>query len=178
MFVVHQYQTKHDHMKSSLKVLSLALISTAVIACNNKGAGDGDTDTTMMSESSEMTTTSTAKVVPGTYKDLNTGKTVYIIADPETGWAVDSISKVPVEFYIDNNGDTLFQTGLVVNHAIMKSDGKWTLDETKIKRDGNDIKIKYSDGSKVKMEDEDLKIKTEAGKIKVDDDTVKVKPNN
>lgn len=122
--------------------------------------------------------TSTAAVVPGTYKELTTGKTVYIIADPETGWAVDSISKVPVEFYIDNAGDTLFQTGLVVNHAIMKADGKWMLDETKIKRDGDDIKIKYSDGSKVKMEEGDLKIKSDAGKVKVDEDTVKVKPNN
>ncbi len=165
-------------MKTSFKILSLAVLSTAVIACNNKGAEDGDSDTTMMSESTEMSTTTTAQVVPGTYKNLNTGKTVYIIADPETGWAIDSISKVPVEFYIDNSGDTLFQTGLVVNQAIMKSDGKWVLDETKIKRDGNDIKIKYTDGSKVKMENEDLKIKTDAGKIKVDDDTVKVKPNN
>lgn len=165
-------------MKSSFKILSLAVISTAVIACNNKGADDGGSDTTMMSESSEMTTTSTAQVVPGTYKDLNTGKTVYIIADPQTGWAIDSISRVPVEFYVNDSNDTLFQTGLVVNQAIMKADGKWMLDETKIKRDGNDIKIKYSDGSKVKMDGEDVKIKTDDGKIKVDDDTVKVKPNN
>lgn len=166
-------------MKTSFKILSLAVISTAVIACNNKGADDGNTDTTMMSESSEMTTTTTAQVVPGSYKDLTTGKTVYIIADPQTGWAIDSISRVPVEFYIDNNsGDTLFQTGLVVNNAIMKADGKWTLDETKIKRDGNDVKIKYSDGSKVKMDGEDVKIKTDDGKIKMDDDTIKVKPNN
>ena len=155
-------------MKSSLKMLSLAVISTAVIACNNKGAEDGNTDTTMMSESTEMTTTSTAQVVPGSYKDLRTGETVYIIADPTTGWAMDSISKVPVEFYIDNSGDTLFQTGLVVNNAIMKADGKWMLDETKIKRDGNDVKIKYSDGSKVKMDGEEVKIKTDDGKIKVD----------
>lgn len=165
-------------MKNLLQILSFAVICISISACNNKNAEDGNTDTTMMSESSEMTMTSTAAVVPGTYKELTTGKTIYIIADPETGWAVDSISKVPVEFYIDNAGDTLFQTGLVVNHAIMKADGKWMLDETKIKRDGDDIKIKYSDGSKVKMEEEDLKIKSDAGKVKVDEDTVKVKPNN
>lgn len=165
-------------MKNLLKILSFAVISITVAACNNKNAEDGTTDTTMMSESTETTTTSTAAVVPGTYKDLTTGKTIYIVADPATGWAVDSISKVPVEFYIDNAGDTLFQTGLVVNHAIMKADGKWMLDETKIKRDGDDIKIKYSDGSKVKIDGEEAKIKTDDGKIKVDDDTVKVKPNN
>jgi hypothetical protein len=165
-------------MKNLFKMVSFAAISIAVVACNNKNAEDGNTDTTMISESTEMTTTSAAAVVPGTYKELTTGKTVYIIADPETGWAVDSMSKVPVEFYIDNAGDTLFQTGLVVNQAIMKADGKWMLDETKIKRDGDNIKIKYADGSKVKMEEGDLKIKSDDGKIKVDEDTVKVKPNN
>ncbi len=166
-------------MKNLLKVLSFAVISSAVVACSNKNAEDGDTDTTMMSESSEMTMTSTAQVVPGSYTNLSTGKKVYIVADPTTGWAIDSISKVPVEFYIDTTGDTLFQTGVVVNNAIMKTDGKWTLDETKIKRDGDDIKIKNEDGSKVKMDAEgDLKVKGEDGKVKVDDDTVKVKPKN
>jgi hypothetical protein len=165
-------------MKNALKILSFVVLSTAVVACTNKNAADGDTDTTMMSESSEMTTTSTASVVPGSYTNLSTGKTVYIVADPTTGWAVDSITKVPVEFYIDTTGDTLFQTGVVVNNAIMKTDGKWTLDETKIKRDGDDIKIKYPDGGKVKMDGEDLKIKGEEGKIKVDEDTTKVKPKN
>jgi hypothetical protein len=165
-------------MKNLFKILSIAAISIAVIACNTKNTEDGSTDSTMMGESSEMTMTTTTEVIPGTYQDLITGKTVYIVVDPQTGWAVDSISRVPVEFYIDNAGDTLFQTGLVVNHAIMKADGKWMLDETKIKRDGDDIKIKYSDGSKVKMDDGDLKIKSDDGKIKVDEDTVKVKPNN
>ncbi|SKB83978.1 hypothetical protein [Daejeonella lutea] len=166
-------------MKNLLKVLSFAVVSSAIVACSNKNAEDGATDTTMMSESTEMTTTSTAQVVPGSYTNLSTGKTVYIVADPTTGWAVDSITKVPVEFYIDNSGDTLFQTGVVVNNAIMKSDGKWTLDETKIKRDGDDIKIKNEDGSKVKIEaDGDMKTKTDAGKVKVEDDTVKVKPKN
>lgn len=165
-------------MKNLLKILSFAAISSAIVACSNRNVEDGATDTTMMSES-EMTTTSTAQVVPGSYTNLSTGKSVYIVADPATGWAIDSITKAPVEFYIDNTGDTLFQTGVVVNNAIMKSDGKWILDETKIKRDGDDIKVKYEDGSKLKMEaDGDVKSKSDAGKVKVEDDTVKVKPNN
>ncbi len=166
-------------MKNLLKILSFAVMSSAIVACSNKNAEDGATDSTMMSESSEMTTTSTAQVVPGNYTNLSTGKTVYIVADPTTGWAVDSITRVPVEFYIDTTGDTLFQTGVVVNNAIMKTDGKWVLDETKIKRDGDDIKIKNEDGSKVKMEaDGDMKTKSADGKVKVEDDTVKVKPKN
>ncbi len=164
-------------MKNLLRILSFVMISTVIVACSNNKTGDGNTDTTMISESTEMTST-TAQVVPGSYTELNSGKTVYIIADPETGWAIDSVSRVPVEFYIDRTGDTLFQNGLVVNNALVKTEGKWTLDEAKIKRDGNDIKIKYSDGSKVKIDDEDLKIKSDEGKIKVEEDTVKVKPNN
>lgn len=166
-------------MKNLMKILAFSALATVATACSNNKAGDGDQDTTMMSESSEMTTTSTAQVVPGSYTNLSTGKKVYIVADPTTGWAVDSITKVPVEFYVNSGGDTLFQTGVVVNNAIMKTDGKWMLDETKIKRDGDDIKIKYEDGSKVKMEgDGDAKMKGEAGKVKVEDDTVKVKPKN
>jgi hypothetical protein len=164
-------------MKKLVKILSLALISTAVVSCSNNKGGEDHTDTTMISESTEMTSTS-AQVVPGSYTELNTGKTVYIIADPETGWAIDSITRVPVEFYIDRSGDTLFQSGLVVNNALVKTEGRWTLDEAKIKRDGNDIKIKYPDGSKIKTDDEDLKIKTDEAKIKVEEDTVKVKPRN
>ncbi|MDP1795813.1 MAG: hypothetical protein Q8K53_00720, partial [Daejeonella sp.] len=90
-------------------------------------------------------------------------------------WAIDSIKKVPVEFYLNNAGDTLFQNGLVVNHAIMKADGKWMLDETKIKRDGDQIKIKFEDGDKIKIDGEDMKIKDADGKIKVEDDTIKIK---
>ncbi len=118
------------------------MISAAFMACNSNKNKEMAGDSTSYDESS-MTTQTEVKVVPGKYTDLNTGKTVYIISDPQTGWAVDSISRVPVEFYIDNSGDTLFQTGLVVNNAIMRADGKWMLDETKIKRDGDKIKINF-----------------------------------
>jgi predicted small lipoprotein YifL len=164
-------------MKNRFKILTVIALSVSIVACNNKKPGDETTDSTVTS-STEMSSTSTAKVVPGSYTDLNTGKSIYIIADPETGWAVDSISKVPVEFYVDRAGDTLFQSGVVVNNAIMKTDGKWMLDETKIKRDGDEIKIKCADGDKIKMDDDEMKMKTQEGKIKVDDDTTKIKPKN
>ena len=154
------------------------MLSATFVACNSNPDGDKTMDSTSMETSTTMSTETEAKVIPGSYTNLNTGKTVYIISDPQTGWAIDSISRVPVEFYTNNSGDTLFQTGLVVNQAIMQSDGKWMLDETKIKRNGNGIKIKYEDGSKVKMDGDELKIKGEDGKVKVEDDTVKVKPNN
>ena len=164
-------------MKNSLKILSAVLLSTTFLACNSNQKQDMAGDSTSNDESG-MTTQTEVKVIPGSYRELNTGNTVYIISDPQTGWAIDSISRVPVEFYIDNSGDTLFQTGLVVNHVIMKADGKWMLDETKIKRDGNEIKIKFPDGDKIKIDGDEMKIKDEDGKIKIGDDTMKVKPNN
>lgn len=161
-------------MKSSFKILSAAMISAAFLACNSGQNKDMAGDSTSYDEST-MTTQTEVRVIPGSYRELNTGKTVYIISDPQTGWAIDSISRVPVEFYIDNSGDTLFQSGLVVNNAIMKADGKWMLDETKIKRDGDQIKIKFPDGDKIKMDGDEIKVKDEDGKIKVEDDTIKVK---
>ena len=165
-------------MKNSLKFLSAAMISATLLACNSKPEDGVTTDTISMESTSTMSTETEARVVPGSYTNLNTGKIVYIVSDPQTGWAIDSITRVPIEFYTNDSGDTLFQTGLVVNQAVMQSDGKWMLDETKIKRDGDQIKIKYEDGSKVKMDGDELKIKGEEGKIKVDEDSTKVKPNN
>ncbi|MHB1179233.1 MAG: hypothetical protein ACYCZO_12980 [Daejeonella sp.] len=165
-------------MKNSLKILSAIVLSAAVSACNSNPDQGTVTDSTSSMESSSMSMQTEPKVIPGSYTELNTGKTVYIVSDPQTGWAIDSITRVPVEFYTNNSGDTLFQTGLVVNQAIMQSDGKWMLDETKIKRDGDKIKIKYEDGSKMKMDGEELKIKGEEGKVKVDKDTTKVKLKN
>ena len=165
-------------MKNSLKFLSAAMISATLLACNSKPEDGVTTDTISMESTSTMSTETEARVVPGSYTNLNTGKIVYIVSDPQTGWAIDSITRVPIEFYTNDSGDTLFQTGLVVNQAVMQSDGKWMLDETKIKRDGDQIKIKYEDGSKVKMDGDELKIKGEEGKIKVDGDSTKVKPNN
>ena len=77
-----------------------------------------------------------------------------------------------------NSGDTLYQTGIVVNHAIMRADGKWMLDDTKIKRDGDQIKIKFPDGDKIKVDGDEMKSKDEDGKIKVDGDSIKVKSDN
>ena len=162
-------------MKNIRSILSAVIIIAAFMGCNSNQKNDMAGDTTMTTESEYKTE---VKVVPGNYTNLNTGKTVYIIMDPQTGWAIDSIERVPVEFYTNNTGDTLFQTGLVVNNAIMRADDKWMLDETKVIRDGDKIKIKFPDGDKIKIDGEDMKLKDEDGKVKIDGDSVKVKPNN
>ena len=147
-------------------------MTTALMACNNDRTADDSTSADM-----EMTTTSGAEtqVEPGTYVDLNTGKEIYIIKDASTGYATDSIAKVPVDFYINTTtNDTLYRTGMVVNNMLIEEEGKWKLDETKVKIDGDEIKIKDGD-SKLKIDGEDSKEKSGDYKKKVDGDEVKIK---
>ncbi len=162
---------------NTIKIISAGLIAVAFISCNNRNNETAAEDSLAIENSTDMRVTSTAQVIPGTYTDLNTGREVHIVRDPQTGWAMDSISRVPVEFYIDRSGDTLYRTGMVVNYAIVRDNNKWKFDEAKIKRDGDDIKIKFSDGGKIKAEKDEMKIIGKEGKIKIDDDTIKVKPN-
>lgn len=160
-------------MKSIHGLLLGATMTVALMACNN----DGTTDTTANADADmDMSATTTeAQVEPGTYVDLNTGKEVYIVRDENTGYATDSIAKVPVEFYVNTStNDTLFRTGMVVNNMLIEEEGTWKLDETKVKIDGDEIKIKDGD-SKVKIDGEESKVKDGDYKKKVDGDDVKIK---
>jgi hypothetical protein len=168
-------------MKSIQKLLMGITISTALMACNNENAKDSTANDTAAMEAG----VSSATVVPGTYVNLTSGEEVYIVRDENSGYAIDSIAKVPVEFYVNTStNDTLFRTGLVVNNMLVQEEGTWKLDETKVKVDGDDIKIKGEDGSKVKIEgDGDIKIKdgdykkkvSEDGDVKIKDGDTKIK---
>ncbi len=160
-------------MKSTHKLFLGACMMLAFASCANDQKSASTDDPT---NADELAYTETeAAVVPGSYVDLNTGKPIYIIADPETGYAYDSISKVPVDFYINSTtGDTLYKTGLVVNHNLINSDGKWMFDETKVKIDGDKIKIKNGD-EKIKINGEETKVKDGDYKKKTDGDNMKIK---
>lgn len=111
------------------------------------------------------------KVQPGTYVDLNTGDSVSVIADPETGYAVNSETKKPVYLYVNDRQDTIFTTGVVVNNKLVKNtDGFWEVDDQKIEieKDG-DVTIKYGDYKK-KVDGDDYKIKEGDYKLKVEGD--------
>lgn len=160
-------------MKLIHGILLGATMTVSLMACNNEGTSANDESATDM----DITTTegTTARVEPGTYVDLNTGKEVHIIRDEQTGYATDSIAKVPVEFYVNTTTrDTIFRTGQVVNNFLVEEDGKWKLDETKVKIDGDEIKVKDGD-SKVKIDGEDSKVKDGDYKKKVDGDETKIK---
>jgi hypothetical protein len=150
-----------DKMKK-ISFLSAALL-LALSACNSNKNNTADTDTlstSTESQSNMSTSNASYEVKPGSYVNLKTGKKVYIIRDPQTGYAMDSIARVPVEFYFDpSTHDTIYETGAVVNNSLIKtSSGDWSLSE--------DAKMKFN-GDKMKMKDGDTKIKTNGDESKV-----------
>jgi hypothetical protein len=159
-----------------LLILSAIAASTMLAACNNS-------ENEAQNEESGATVSGTSEtrgVVAGEYVNLESGEEVYIIPDKESGKAIDSISGEPVRFYVNTEtGDTLFTTGVVVNHQLVQSGGTWDFDPTKVELDGDEIKIKGVD-SKLKAEDGDMKYKEgEDFKVKTEKDgDVKIKDGN
>jgi hypothetical protein len=135
-----------------MKIKSLFLITTASLslaACSHK------------------------KVEPGTYVDLNTGKSIQVIVDPQTGYAINAETKKPVYLYVSQS-DTIFTTGQRVNNMIIPlENGKYEVDGKKIKVDDANVKIKYDDyekayGESYTIKDGDYKRKVEAdGDVKI-----------
>ncbi len=139
-------------MKYSFKLFGASLL-VVLASCNNK-----------------------PKVVPGTYVDLNRGESVDVIADPVTGYAINSKTNKPVYLYINNKSDTIFTTGLVVNNKLIRrADGKYEVDGSKVKIDDNQVKINYEDNATTNPVGDEQKIKDGDYKKKVDGDEVKIK---
>lgn len=127
------------------------------------------------------------------YRDLNTGETVDIWYDAVGIRTLNKKTGAPVEFYINTaTNDTVFGRGrFVVNGYVIKGDdGKWKLDDGKVKVDGDELKVKVGDqkfkidgdeikikgkGVKAKSEDGEIKVKSKEGKAKYEEDKTKVK---
>ena len=141
----------------------------------------------------------------GEFVDLNTGKTVTVEKDEETGFMVNAATKKPVYLYVNPaSKDTFYgRTGKKINnHVVVTSGGKYKYDDEdyvyehgdyKLKTDDGDVKVKEgdykmkTDDGDIKVKDGDYKKKTDDGdvkikngdtKIKVDDGEVKVKKDN
>ena len=115
------------------------------------------------------------KVVPGTYVDLNTGDSIEVMSDPKSGYAYNVETQKPVYLYVDNNRDTIFTTGIRVNNKLIATtNGLYEVDGTKIKVDDEEVKIKYAD-YKMKVDGDEMKLKDGDYKKKVDGDEMKIK---
>ncbi len=154
-----------------IPALSLTVAALSFTACNSS-----ETETTSTDSTSVMTTETTTATQ---YVDLNTGNTVEMRKN-ESGQMVSMATGEPVEFYVDmNTRDTFYgKTGTVVNNAIVRGDDmKYELDESKAKWDGNELKVEYADGGKMKADEDEYKYKSGDGKtkVKVDGDDAKIK---
>lgn len=165
-------------MKKIFKISGTIAIA-ALMACNSNTKTEASNDSTA-ADTTMTAETSSAAVVPGTYVDLSTGKEVQVVADPQTGYAINSETRTPLEFYVNTStGDTLYRTGIIVNDAIVKNGSTWEFNEDMIERNGDSIKIKTNDDgdTKVKNKTTDTKVKTEAdgdAKIKTPDSKTKI----
>jgi hypothetical protein len=166
-------------MKNYFSLMTVAGL-LALSACNSNTTNTASTDSMNMESDSSAAGTSYAsyEVKPGNYVDLKSGKKVYVVRDPQTGYAIDSISRAPIEFYFDpTTHDTIYQTGMIVNNSLIKTpSGEWTLSEdAKVKIDGDKMKMKDGD-TKIKVDGDESKVKSGDFKQKVDDDgSVKTK---
>ena len=111
------------------------------------------------------------------YLDLTTGQSIDIWYDAAGMRTLNKQTGGPVEFYVNKNtNDTVFGRGkFVVNGYVIKGDdGKWKLNDGKVKVDGDELKIKVGD-QKLKIDGDEIKIKKNGVKAKSEDGKVKVK---
>ena len=158
--------------------LGIAVLAFLVTACNSSNETKEDAkDSVNDAQSIEIISASQPKVEAGRYVNLMSGEEVDIIRDSTIGIAIDRETQMPVMFYYDPVSlDTMYQNGMVVNHLLIKEgEGKYKLDDTKVKIDGDEIKIR-SDSSKLKINSGKLKMKSGDDKVKLDHGEMKVKP--
>jgi hypothetical protein len=109
--------------------------------------------------------------------DLSTNAPIDIYYDSVTYRTINRTTTLPVEFYVINSVDTVHgPTGLVVNGMLIKAaDGKYMLNDGFVKIDGDEIKMKMTDGRKVKWEKGKMKVKEfgEKRKYKTEKDKMK-----
>ena len=113
------------------------------------------------------------------YYDLNTGKSITLVKDDNTGLMLDAETKQPLYLYVNRKtGDTLYgATGEVINGKVVKTeDGTYKYGNLTIKEDSDgDIKIKDGEYKRKIDTDGDIKEKDEDGKTKIDGETGQVK---
>ncbi|MGZ5134761.1 MAG: hypothetical protein ACXWCG_06415 [Flavitalea sp.] len=75
-----------------------------------------------------------------------------------------------------NTNETVFVRGkfLVNGHVVKGGDGKWKLNDGKVKVEGDELKVKVGD-QKLKIDGDEIKIKANGVKAKSEDGEIKVK---
>jgi hypothetical protein len=132
------------------------MLMAGLVACTNESQTTTNDEDTATTDMPAPETTTTAK----TYVDLNTGQTIDVWYDPEKKYTVDRATGNRVDLYVDlATNDTMYGYGadaVVVNSAVVKDkEGKWKLDDMKVKWEGDKLKLKHPDGEKHKVKEKD-----------------------
>lgn len=113
------------------------------------------------------------------YYDLNSGKSINLVKDENTGLMLDADTRQPVYIYVNSKtNDTLYgATGEVINGQVVKTeDGTYKYGNLTIKEDSDgDFKIKDGDYKRKRDADGDVKVKDKDDKTKIDGETGQVK---
>lgn len=153
---------------------SVLIIASCQEAANNESDVKNDSIVTEQPAVDNNAQTNNSK-----YVDLKTGQPVDLYYDSKKKKTYSASNDEPVDLYVNvATGDTIYGEGrFVVNNYIVKTeDGKYKLDNKKVKIDGDEIKIKEGN-KKFKMSADEIKIKDGDAdrKLKADADEQKMK---
>ncbi len=158
-------------MKRIKQVMAIAGSVLVFAACQNPDQRDQEPIATDKDNTPASTTSQR-------YIDPNTGAPVDLYYNAHEKMTYDRETDKPVDFYVNTNtGDTIYGRGrFVVNgYLIRTQDGTLKLDDSRVKVDGDEIKIKDGD-TKLKIDGDEMKFKKEDEyKVKREGDSVKVK---
>ncbi len=163
-------------MKKQWISLMAVIAILGSVACSNDRTNEDATSntTTGSTDGTEVAETRTAS-----YVDLNSGKEVEMEVNTRTRVASPKLPESgTVTYYVDPaSKDTVeASTGRIVSGAMVKGeDGTWTVDETKVKVDGDELKVKIGEDEKLKVDGEDVKYKNGEDKVKKDGEEYKEK---
>ena len=174
-------------MKKQFMVLAVTSFSL-LIACNDNSSTTTDSTTDTMTttrttaSADNMAATTNSDGMPVFYS-LDTKQPVQVVEDEKTHQYVDVSTHEPLGYYYEPiSKDTFDARGRLVNNALTLTDGKYNLDEAKIKSNDNAFKIKtdewkvkYGKDGDNKMKSDEMKIKDKGDKYKVKTDDTKIK---
>lgn len=193
-------------MKTKIFSLLAATMLFGLVACENN-SNKKDKENTETTGNTENTETSTGEYAAradefernseaGKYMDVRTGKPIRLSVDRSTGRISnrENNQEVTRYIYVDNNdwwvydweGNKLGQAKMENDKVLFDDNGNWVDYDVKWKDDATDTKVKMdedeyklkTDDTKIKVEkDGDYKIKTGDKKIKKDEDGTKIKDN-
>ncbi len=158
-------------------IKQLLTITGSVLILAGCQDANNESDVTTDSVATEQPAVDNAQTNNTKYVDLKTGQPVDLYYDSKKKKTYSASNDEPVDLYVNvATGDTIYGEGrFVVNNYIVKTeDGKFKLDNKKVKIDGDEIKIKEGD-KKFKIEDGEMKIKDGDTKLKADADESKMK---